>query len=85
MRNLILNLETPAKNILAAMYESKEFSRSFFIANEANYGKMLKDIEPLVINKYISVSRKGKAAILKILKKGKTEILLNLTPKQKIA
>jgi hypothetical protein len=73
--SLLLKIESPIKGILSGMYEDKKFTREFFITDESRYKKMEYDLKPILEQKYMSLFRRGKKVVIKILAKGKEEIL----------
>lgn len=74
MNELITQIQGPIRGLLAQMYESKTFEQVFMVTNEARYYRTMADLQKLISEKYVSVSRRGKRAVLKILAKGQKEI-----------
>lgn len=74
MNELITQIQGPIRGLLAQMYEAKEWTKEIFISSEANYYRTVADLKTLTDQKYISLSRRGKRAVLRILSKGQKEI-----------
>jgi hypothetical protein len=73
--NLIVQVDNGLTKMLSTMYEVKRFEKEFFVTDESRFYKMVKEIDKMIENKFVSITRTGKKAKLKILKKGKEEIL----------
>ncbi len=74
-RGILLSISNPMIGTIVGMCESKKFIKEFFITDESRYKKIEVDFKPLVEKKYLSLSRRGKKATIKILVKAKEEIL----------
>jgi hypothetical protein len=58
------------------MYKSGQDSKDLFITNEQSFFKTKLALDHIVQEKYISITRKGSKATIKVLSKAKKEIEL---------
>ena len=74
--DLIYSIHHPISSLLIDMYKSGQDSKDIFITNEQSFFKTKLALSHVVLEKYISVSRRGSKATIKILAKAKKEIEL---------
>lgn len=75
MKKLLLESTSQMGSILYSMCLSKEWTKNIFIASEKNFFKCKKDLDKLISEGYISLTRKGQKGLLKILTKGQKEAI----------
>ncbi len=74
MNELILQIKGPIAGLLSEMYSKQIFNKKLFITSERNYHTLTADLKKLIKKGYVSLTRKGQTAELKILAKGQKEI-----------
>jgi hypothetical protein len=73
-RTELYKIYHPINGVIIAMAQLSQDKKDLFITNERNYYATKEALEPLVNQKYLSITRKGNKVTIKILDKAKKDL-----------